>query len=356
MNNSLYARYWTYFLLLQIAIVQFLSLFPNFVERFYATGIYPKFSGFVRFVFGGLPFSFGDVFYGCLMVLLIRFVSIVFRDRGSEFIRYFWAVGKTLSILHLAFYLTWGMNYFRIPLASQLGSKCQTFTLTQLLYFTENLVLEVNSLQVQLNKNKQTAVSMPYSQKELYDLALRGYQRASDSYPFLAYKNPSVKNSLFSKPLTYMGFAGYLNPFSGEAQVNVQMPLLVSAFTTCHEMAHQLGYAPEKEANFIGYLACIYNENRYFQYAGKLKALKYLLSEIAKINDTSYKKMCNQLHPGVLKNLNEAADFWKQYQNPLEPFFKKGYHTYLKANRQNKGIQEYNYMVGLLLNHKRTID
>ena len=66
--------------------------------------------------------------------------------------------------------------------------------------------------------------------------------------------------------------------------------------------------------------------------------------------------MCNQLHLGVLKNLYEASHFWKQYQNPLEPFFKKGYHTYLKANRQNKGIQGYNYMVGLLLNHKRAID
>ena len=356
MNNYLNARYWTYFLLLQIATVQLLSLFPNFVECYYATGIYPRLSGFMRFVFGGLPFSIGDVFYGSLMVLLLRFVYIVFRNRGSELKRYLWAVGKTLSILHLAFYLSWGMNYFRIPLASQLGIKSQTFTLTQLLYFTENLVLEVNSLQVQLNENKQTAVSMPYSQKELYDLALKGYQRASDSYPFLAYKNPSVKNSLFSKTLTYMGFAGYLNPFSGEAQVNDNTPLLGTAFTTCHEMAHQLGYAPEKEANFIGYLACISNENLYFQYAGKLKALKYLLSEISKRNGTSYTNICNQLHPGVLKNLNEATHFWKQYQNPLEPFFKKGYHTYLKANRQNKGIQGYNYMVGLLLNYKRAID
>ena len=223
MNNSLYARYWTYFLLLQIATVQLLSLFPNFVERYYATGIYPRLSGFVRFVFGGLPFSFGDVFYGsphgfASFGLYPSFLG----DRGSELTRYFWAVGKTLSILHLAFYLSWGMNYFRIPLASQLGIKSQTFTSTQLLSFTEGLVLEVNSLQVQLAKNKQTAASMTYSQKDLYNLAIKSYQRTSDSYPFLAYKNPSIKNSLFSKPLTYMGFAGYLNPFSGEAQVNDQ--------------------------------------------------------------------------------------------------------------------------------------
>ena len=321
MNNSLYARYWTYFLLLQIATVQLLSLFPNFVERYYATGIYPRLSGFVRFVFGGLPFSFGDVFYGCLMVLLIRFVSIVLRDRGSELTRYFWAVGKTLSILHLAFYLTWGMNYFRIPLASQLGIKSQKFTSTKLLSFTEGLVLEVNSLQVQLAKNKQTAVSMPYSQKELYNLAIKSYQRTSDSYPFLTYKNPSIKNSLFSKPLTYMGFAGYLNPFSGEAQVNDQIPLLGSAFTTCHEMAHQLGYAPEKEANFLGYLACISNEDPYFQYAGKLKALKYLLSEIAKRNDTSYTKHVASIAPGGCNKPKGGRSFLAAIPKPLRTIF-----------------------------------
>ena len=353
MNNSLYARYWTYFLFLQIATIQLLSFFPNFVERFYAKGIYPAISIFVRFFFGSLPFSIGDVFYASLLVLFIRFVYIVYRDRGSEFKRYFWAFGKTLSILHLAFYLSWGMNYYRIPLSSHLGIKSQTFTSTQLLYFTESLVVEVNNLQVQLNTNKQTAVSMPYSRKEVYDLALKGFQSASDSNSLLAYKNPSIKNSLFSIPLTYMGFAGYLNPFTGEAQVNDKTPLLGTAFTTCHEMAHQLGYAPEKEANFIGYLACIANDDPYFQYAGKLKALKYLLLEIAKRNDTAYKNICSQLHPGVVKNLNESVHFWQQYQNLLEPIFKKGYHTYLKANRQKKGIHGYNYMVGLLLNYKQ---
>ena len=73
-----------------------------------------------------------------------------------------------------------------------------------------------------------------------------------------------------------MGFAGYLNPFSGEAQVNDNTPLLGTAFTTCHEMAHQLGYAPEKEANFIGYLACISNEDPIFSIRGKTQGSEIL--------------------------------------------------------------------------------
>ncbi len=53
----------------------------------------------------------------------------------------------------------------------------------------------------------------------------------------------------------YLGFTGYYNPFTGEAQVNTTVPLFVQPFTTCHEIGHQLGYAKENEANFAGYLA-----------------------------------------------------------------------------------------------------
>jgi capsule polysaccharide export protein KpsC/LpsZ len=45
-------------------------------------------------------------------------------------------------------------------------------------------------------------------------------------------KNRSVKKSLLSLPLTYMGFAGYLNPFTNEAQVNDKIPMYNFPTTT----------------------------------------------------------------------------------------------------------------------------
>ena len=55
-----------------------------------------------------------------------------------------------------------------------------------------------------------------------------------------------------------MGYAGYLNPFTLEAQVNM-LGCQKSTYpiTIAHEMAHQLGYAAENEANFIGSSQCI---------------------------------------------------------------------------------------------------
>ena len=33
----------------------------------------------------------------------------------------------------------------------------------------------------------------------------------------------------------------------------------------------------------------------------------------------------------------------------IEPYFKKGYNSYLKANNQTKGIKSYSYVVDLLI-------
>ena len=40
--------------------------------------------------------------------------------------------------------------------------------------------------------------------------------------------------------------------YSGEAQVNDRIPKTGYPTTTCHEMAHQIGFAAENEANFVG--------------------------------------------------------------------------------------------------------
>ena len=108
-------------------------------------------------------------------------------------------------------------------------------------------------------------------------MALEGYSNLGKEYDFFKYEEPSIKKSLISLPLTYMGFGGYLNPFTNEAQVNDKLPMYNFPFTVCHEMAHQIGYASESEANFIGFLSTIKNKDLYFQYAGYSYALKYCL-------------------------------------------------------------------------------
>ena len=60
-------------------------------------------------------------------------------------------------------------------------------------------------------------------------------------------------------------YSGYLNPFL-ESQANAKMPTQSFITTALHETAHQMGYASEKEANFIAYLSAIKSEDPYIQY------------------------------------------------------------------------------------------
>ena len=146
-----------------------------------------------------------------------------------------------------------------------------------------------------------------------------------------------------------MGYAGYLNPFTLESQVNKRLPKHSYITTSAHEMAHQLGFASESEANFIAFYTSIKNSDPFIQFSGISFALRYCYGELYKANPNRARKIIAQLHTGILKNFQQLSNFWKTYQNPFEPYIKKGYDSYLKANGQKKGILSYNDMVSLVI-------
>ena len=69
-----------------------------------------------------------------------------------------------------------------------------------------------------------------------------------------------------------------------------------------------------------------------------------------------HKKYTQQLRAGVLQNYTEAFEFWSQYENPMEEVFKNSYDTFLKANAQEGGIQNYDYVTGMLIYYLTHID
>ena len=154
-------------------------------------------------------------------------------------------------MFYFLFHFLWAMNYYRQPLFEKMNIK-REYSDADLLAFTKKLIAKTNAIQSQITKNDNLKVVFPYSQEQVFQMNLNGYknfQRIS----FFTYTNLSIKKSLFSLPLTYMGFGGYLNPFTNEAQVNYLGPMYSFPMTTNHEMAHQMGYASESECNFIGF-------------------------------------------------------------------------------------------------------
>ncbi|WP_179320561.1 DUF3810 domain-containing protein [Winogradskyella helgolandensis] len=334
----------------QLLLLSQLKHYPEFVEQFYSNGLYVFISKLMRYTFGWLPFSVGDLFYTLAGIYLIRWL-IVYRKRiFKDTINWLLDIGATLSVAYFAFHMLWAFNYYRQPLNKSLQLEAD-YTTEQLVTFTEQLIQKSNSLQLQLAKNDTIKVEIPYTKSEIFDKIKDGYQNLSKVYPHLEYHPKSIKKSIYSLPLTYMGFSGYLNPFTNEAQVNGLISTYKFPTTSCHEAAHQLGYAAENEANFIGSLAAIHNDDIYFKYSGYTFALRYCLAEVFKRDTELYDTMILKANIGILKNYQEVREFWESYENPIEPVFEKTFDSFLKANNQSAGMKSYSYVVALLVNY-----
>ena len=263
----------------QYLIVKLLSNYPEFIETYYSNGLYQFTSKALRYAFGWLPFSVGDLLYTIAGIYIIRWLFInrkrITKNTKSWFIDVFSAV----SLVYFAFHLFWGMNYYRLPLhkAIELENK---YTTEELIIVTKKLIEASNTIHINISQNDTLKIEMPYNKKELLSKVTNGYNELEQKFTHLKYKPSSVKLSIYSLPLTYMGFSGYLNPFTNEAQVDGMIPLYKYPTTSCHEVAHQIGYAAENEANFIGCLAAIHNEDIYFKYSGYIFALRHCLNEI----------------------------------------------------------------------------
>ncbi|WP_461533370.1 DUF3810 domain-containing protein [Sinomicrobium sp.] len=336
----------------QALLIRILAGFPDVVESYYSNGVYRFIASAYRYAFGWIPFSVGDIFYALAAIALLRFLWLNTRSVRQRPWMFFREILLTLSLVHLLFYLSWGLNYYRLPLHRNLKIEAE-YTTEELISFTEKLIKRTNTLHSALATSDSSAVQLPYSRKEIYQKSAEGYAQLSKENPHLSYSPTSIKSSLFSLPLSYMGYGGYLNPFTNEAQVNSMQVDYRYPIVSCHEEAHQIGYSAENEANFIGYLAATANPDPYFQYSGYAYMLRYCLNEVYRRDREKYTYLTNSLYQGVFENYKETSLFWKKYENPLEPIFKNAFNIYLKANKQTDGIKTYSYVVALLVNYHK---
>ncbi|MEA1785091.1 DUF3810 domain-containing protein [Arenibacter sp. GZD96] len=332
----------------QIIVVKTIGHYPEIIEKYYSTGLYPLVSLASRKLLGWVPFSVGDIGYTLCTLLVLRYLV---QKRGDILkcpLLFLRNMAIVLSLAYFAFHLLWGFNYYRQPISKTMGLSLETTT-ADLTFLVSRLVEKNNEIQYQLMADSSEAVQIPYTKNQIFEKTISGYSQLQQQTSFLGYAAPSLKTSLYSTALTYMGYGGYLNPFTNEAQVNGKLPRLRFPVVSAHEIGHQLGYSAENETNFIGYLATETHTDPYFKYAAYNYALSYCLSELRTRNETEFNVQYALLNEGVKKNFREMTEFWQAYDNPLEPVFKSVFNSFLKANSQPAGIRSYNLVVQLLI-------
>lgn len=321
------------------------------VENQYSTAIYPVFSRILRYIFGWLPFSVGDVLYGLAILWLIwklaKGIKLLVKKQAT------WSgfasgIGNGLRILlitYILFNLFWGINYNRQGIANQLQLKMEKYT-------PEDLKMINGLLLEKVNASKQSLVNQQAiypSKKQLFAKVEEAYGNAEKVYPFLKYQPVSLKPSMWSWLGTYMGFTGYYNPFTGEAQVNTLVPKFLQPFTTCHEVAHQLGYAKEMEANFVGYLSATASKDTLLHYSVYLDMFVYSNRNLYGTDSVAANAYRKLLSPAVIADLKEWRTFSIKHRNPIEPIFRWVYGKYLQGNQQPQGVLSYDEVTGFII-------
>ena len=345
------------FLLFQIVLLKIIRFFPEFIERWYSNGIYIYISNSLRISLGKVPFSFGDVLYGLLIIWAIRWFWFLKKNKTIQSLapKQKWkaislSILSFLSVVYFLFHLLWGLNYYREPLYEKMKIE-REYSDADLALFTQKLIAKTNAIQLGLMKDKNRKVVVPYSKSQLFEMNRNGYQNLALEHSMFQYNHLSIKKSLFSIPLTYMGFGGYLNPFTNEAQVNSLGPLYSFPMTANHEMAHQIGFASESECNFIGFLASIKNKDAYIQYSGYSLALRYCLRNWQARDEKKVVLFLKTIHPGILANFKESEIFWQQYDTFIDKGFHIFYDNFLKMNQQKDGMEGYSKYVDLMVNY-----
>jgi hypothetical protein len=338
-----------YFAIFFALCTKIICCFPSFIEHIYIPYFFQPISKVARFLFGRLPFSLGDIVYCTAILYLLYslgiFIKKLFFQKTNK-INYIQLGKKLLTnvfLIYAIFNMIWGINYNRLGIAYQLNITPKNYVKADLENLLKTYIAKINSIADSVPNKEEFAL------KKIKPNLLLAYKNLQKKYSHLKYTLPSIKSSLYGNALNYMGFQGYYNPISSEAQINTTLPSFLIPNTALHEMAHQLGYAKEDEANYVGFLAAFQSTNNYIKYSCYSDIILYGLMEMHYLDSAAYVALKLTLHPTVKADFDALKKFRKKYTSRIENISFWFYNNYLKANNLKNGVGNYNEVLRLLM-------
>jgi len=335
-------------LVVAIFLLMELADYPHLVEHYYSRGLYPVMCHVLHPIFNLFPFSVGDLLYIAAIVYLgyalVRLVKLCFKKEFK--VAGIFLLGLIIGVQSaiLVFYLFWGMNYFRPSAGERLHLRDTSYTTEDMAGVTEILIDSANATRARL-----TSADLSQNNSTIYQNAVEAVKKLSDDSVNFRTWYPGIKPSLLTPLINYMGTSGYYDPFTGEAQMNYDMPVFTRPVVACHELSHQTGYALEDEANFAGYLAGIGSKDRLLRYSAYNLAVEEFMFTLYFRDSLVNKKLKPLISPVVHHDYVVERKYWQTYQSKINVISGIFYDHFLKANNQPQGIQTYNRMVLLVM-------
>lgn len=280
-------------------------------------------------------------------------LMIIFRWNFIQWTGWVLAVVSLGWCLHTGLY---GLNQYASPLAEDIRLTIDSdITTTDLINAATWYRDQANALALQVPRKSDSTLDAPTFQ-ETAENAADGFHHLVyvDNYPVFAGSTIPVKELGWADMYTSMGIAGVTMPLTGEAAVNPNTHAVSLPWTICHEMAHRMCIAPERDANLAAFLACRANSDVIYQYSGYFMAFRYCYNALASISTSTAANAANQIYDGINEQLMADLKDYKAYYNTVQDadsvdFANKVNNSYIQASGDESGTRSYGEVTDLLV-------
>ena len=222
---------------------------PALVE-WHRTVVLPRAAGLLQAVSGFTVANLGE---GLVMILIGVGLISLFMKRTAALP----ALGLVAGLAVFSFYALWGLSYRYAPLSARLtplSPASDEASSRRFVELAEGAARLVDRATDGLPDFEGDAdVVMARINAGLSEGASR-LPTSIDASPVRGIAFGPVKLSRVSFALSRLQLSGYYFPWTGEAQINAEMPRTLWPRVAAHEKAHQQGFARENEATVIGVL------------------------------------------------------------------------------------------------------
>lgn len=323
-------------LVVLLVAIQVLFSDDSLLTTYYGQYVFRPFQQLRNRLLNVLPFSLGDVLYFAgsigVAVLLGKWVYYLIKIK-TYYRRFVTSIVRTLScigILYILFFAGWGGNYYKPTLSRYWALPIDSNGMS------DSALYQFDSFLIQ-QLNKYVSQQKTYSLTTINHRAQQYYkQYLPQGIPL-----PHTKPSLLGNSLQYAGIQGYYNPFTGEAQVNKQLPGFLLPFVVCHEMAHQQGIAAEDDANLLAYAISTSCTDTAFRYAAYFNVWLYTHRKLRRKDSLLANQLKATLNPITIVHVDTLKRLREKYSSSIGDYSSDVYDEYLKLHRQHEGIHSY---------------
>ena len=323
------------------------------IMDFFVTYVSGPVKSAVSWVLDPIPISVAELCWATAILALIlclgRTVYLLIRreDKLRRLGRRAVALLSALLMVGSGYTLLWGANYYASSFAKESGLTPRGATAEELYTLTISFAAAASELSDQVSRDETGVFNE--SAQDLFARSQGIYDGILAEFPCLEGPERNPKPMVFSRLMSYLGFTGFIFPFTGEANLNVDSPRALLPATIAHEMAHQRGVAAEEEANFVAILTGLRSGDTAYRYSAALMGYIQLSNALYSASYDLWSQTGAYLNEQVRADLNANNAYWKQFETPVETAAGAVYDSYLQAHGQELGMQSYGACVDLLV-------